>query len=118
MGWLNYMTLIKGTTVALINKIKIGEDPFGKSIYEYKKIIVENVLISPTLSDDIINSQTLEGKKAVYTLAIPKEDKNEWENQEVIFFGKRWKTFGKVTQGLDHLLPLEWNKKVMVETYE
>lgn len=112
------MTLLKGITVTLINKKKIGVDPFGKDIFEDVEINVENVLIAPTLSDDIVNAQDLEGRKAVYTLAIPKGDTNIWENQEVRFFGERWKTFGKVIQGLEHLMPLDWNKKVMVERYE
>ena len=33
------------------------------------------------------------------------------------FFGRRWKTIGMPIQGLDHLIPLRWNKKVRVECY-
>ena len=110
--------MIKGITVTLINKKEIGKDPFNKPIYEDVPIEVENVLVSPTSTDDIINTMDLTGKKAVYTLAIPKSDTNNWEDAEVIFFGERWRTFGFVTQGIDHLIPLDWNKKVMVERYE
>lgn len=112
------MTMIKGITVTLINKQEVGKDPFGNSIYEDVPIEVENVLVSPTSTDDIVNQLNIDGKKAVYTLAIPKGDENDWEDAEVIFFGKRWRTFGFVTQGIEHLIPLDWNKKVMVERYE
>lgn len=112
------MTLIKGITVTLINKAKTGEDPFGAPIYEDMEIEVDNVLVSPTSTDDIVNQLNIDGKKAVYTLAIPKGDTNNWEDAEVFFFGKRWRTFGIATEGIDHLIPLDWNKKVMVERYE
>lgn len=112
------MAMIKGITVILINKKEVGKDPFDAPIYEDVAIEVENVLVSPTLSEDIVNQLNLTGKKAVYTLAIPKGDTNVWEDQEVSFFNKRWKVFGMETQGIEHLIPLDWNKKVMVERYE
>ena len=112
------MAMIKGITVTLINKKEVGRDPFNKPIYEDVSIDVDNVLVSPTKTDDIVNTLDLTGKKAVYTLAIPKIDTNDWEDAEVIFFGERWRTFGFVTQGIEHLIPLDWNKKVMVERYE
>lgn len=112
------MTIIKGITVTLINKKEIGRDPFNQPIYDDVPIEVDNVLVSPTSTEDIVNTLDLTGKKAVYTLAIPKSDENDWEDAEVFFFGEKWRTFGFVTQGIDHLIPLDWNKKVMVERYE
>ena len=110
--------MIKGIPVILISKVKTGEDPFGAPIFTDVEIRVENVLVAPTLSDDVVNQLTLTGRKAVYTLAIPKGDKNSWENQEVRFFGQRWRVFGIPTEGIDELIPLDWNKKVTVERYE
>lgn len=111
------MTKIKGISVTLIDKIQTDTDPFGAPKYEDKEIIVENVLISPTSTDDIVNQLNLTGKKAVYTLAIPKDDTHDWEDKEVLFFGKRWRTFGIPLEGIPELIPLDWNKKVMVERY-
>lgn len=109
---------IKGITVTLINKIKTGENPFGAPIFEEEEIEVQNVLVSPTSSDEVLNQQNLTGRTAVYTLAIPKGDTNTWENQEVRFFGKRWRVFGIPLEGIEELIPLQWNKKVTVERYE
>lgn len=100
-----------------MDKVKDGVDPFGNPIYKDKDIEVENVLVSPTSSDDIVNQLTLTGKKAVYTLAIPKGDNHNWEDKEVKFFGKRWRVFGVPSEGIEDLIPLDWNKKVMVERY-
>lgn len=112
------MAKIKGITVVLVDKIQTGVDPFGTPVYQDKQIAVENVLISPTTSDDIINQQSLYGKKAVYTLGIPKGDTHDWEDKEVFFFNQKFKVFGKVLQGIEAMIPLDWNKKVMVEVYE
>lgn len=111
------MTMIKGITVTLINKKEVGKDPFGNPIYDDVEIEVDNVLVSPVSTEDIVHTLELTGKKAVYTLAIPKGDTNDWEDAEVIFFNKKWRTFGFVTEGIEHLIPLDWNKKVMVERY-
>lgn len=111
------MALLKGITIQLVGLKKTGSDPFGNPIYEETDIDVENVLVSPTSTDDIVNQLTLTGKKAVYTLGIPKGDTNDWEDKEVKFFGKRWRTFGFPIEGIEDLIPLDWHKKVMVERY-
>ena len=112
------MGLLKGIPIILIDKVKTGEDPFGESIFEDREITIDNVLVSPTLSDDIVNQITLTGKKAVYTLAIPKGDTHDWEDKEVRFFNQRWRTFGIPLEGIEDMIPLSWNKKVTVERYE
>ena len=111
------MSKIKGMTIILVDKIETGTDPFGNPIYEEQEIEIENVLVSPTSSDDIVNQLTLTGKKAVYTLAITKSDTHDWEDKEVKFFGQRWRVFGIPLEGIEELIPLDWNKKVMVERY-
>ena len=111
------MARLKGITITLIDKIQSGEDDFGAIIYDDVEISVDNVLVAPTSTDDIVNQMSLTGKKAVYTLAIPKGDAHDWENKEVLFFGQRWRTFGVPLEGIDDMIPLDWNKKVMVERY-
>lgn len=112
------MARIKGITVTLINNKEVGRDPFDNPIYEDVEIEVDNVLVKPTSTEDVVNTKDLTGRTAVYTLAIPKSDTNTWENQEVRFFGERWQVFGIPLQGIEELIPLDWNKKVMVERYE
>lgn len=108
---------LKGITVELLEAKVTGKDPFGKSIKVENWVKVDNVLVSPTSSDDVVNSMSLYGKKAVYQLAIPKGDTHNWEDTEVKFFGSKFKTFGFTTEGIEDLIPLNWNKKVMVEKY-
>lgn len=110
--------MIKGITVSLISKKETGTDPFGAPIVTETEIPIENVLVSPSSTEDITNQMNLTGRKAVYTLAIPKKDKNTWEGQEVRFFGRRFRVVGIPQEGIEELIPLDWNKKVMVEVYE
>lgn len=112
------MAIIKGIKVILIDRKEVGTDPFGTSIFEDIEIPVDNVLVVPANSDDVINQLNLTGKKAEYLLGIPKGDLNVWENKEVIFFGKKWRTIGIAQEGMVHHIPLDWNKKIGVERYE
>ena len=111
------MARLKGITITLVDKIQTGEDDFGAIIYDDVEISVDNVLVAPTSTDDIVNQMSITGKKAVYTLAIPKGDTHDWEDKEVLFFGQRWRTFGVPLEGIEDMIPLDWNKKVMVERY-
>ena len=117
MERLNFMGMIKGTTIIYVARKKIGEDDFRHPIYEETEEQIENVLIVPASSTDVVSSQDLEGKKVVYTLAIPKGDEHNWENAIVKFFGQTWKTFGYPMEGIEENIPLDWNKKVMVKRY-
>lgn len=109
---------IRGITVDLVKKTWGREDPFGAPVYRESTVEVSNVLVAPASSDDIVNSLNLYGKRAVYILGIPKGDDNEWEDTEVEFFGQTFRTFGKVTQGIEEMMPLAWNKKIRVEVVE
>ena len=111
------MTL-KGITVVLIQKNVIGYDKFNAEIVKETSETVDNVLIGEPSTDDVSNAMNLYGKKIAYTLAIPKNDSHNWEDCIVEFFGKKFKTIGTPTQGIEELIPLQWNKKVKVERYE
>lgn len=110
--------MIKGIDVTLYERTKTGEtDAFGREIYDETPVTVQNVLVAPASSTDIIGSTQLYGKKAVYTLAIPKGDAHTWENCRVDFFGQSWRCFGFTYAGIEQNIPLAWNAKVQVERY-
>ncbi|EDT47247.1 hypothetical protein Javan263_0037 [Streptococcus phage Javan263] len=112
------MSKLKGITVTLLGETVKGKDPFGKEIIEESEINIENVLVAPATTDDIKNQLNIDGKKIEYTLAIPKNDTNDWTDKKVIFFGQTWHTVGIPLEGISDLIPLEWNRKVTVERYE
>lgn len=113
------MARLKGIPVVLITKTETGRDAFNRPITEETRETVENVLVSPVSQTDvaIVNELAMNGKQAKYLLAIPKGDTHTWEDAEVEFFGERWKTSGYSTMGIESLIPLDWNRKVLVERY-
>lgn len=111
------MPEIRGVTITLYEKQKTGVDGFNKPIYAEQPVKVENVLIAPVSDDDVVSALNLTGKKAVYTLAIPKGDAHTWEDRKIEFFGQTWHSFGFSVMGIEENIPLSWNKKVMVERY-
>lgn len=111
------MGKLKGITVILHERREIGRDGFNNPVFKEEPVEVKNVLVAPATSDDIVTSTDIYGKKAVYTLAIPKGDDHDWENAIVEFFNQRFRTFGKPLKGIDELIPLQWNMKVQVELY-
>lgn len=110
------MAFLKGITINLITKTQTGTDDFNRPIYTETSEPVQNVLVSPLSQsgEEILNELSLNGKKARYQLAIPKGDEHNWENAVVEFFGERWQTIGFSTIGIDALIPLDWNRKVVV----
>ena len=109
---------MQGINIILYDKQKTGEDAFGHPVYSETPVTVENVLIGEPSGEEITDALNLYGKHVAYTLAIPKGDAHEWSGVTVEFWGKKFRTIGDATQGIEHLIPLAWNKKVNVEAYE
>ena len=110
-------SLLKGITVDLYTKTSNGTDAFNRPIETETKASVENVLVAPLsqTGEEILSELSLNGKKVKYQLAIPKGDTHTWEDAEVEFFGLRWKVIGFSTIGIEDMIPLDWNRKVLVE---
>jgi hypothetical protein len=108
----------RGIAITLYDRTQTGTDEFGAPTYAETPVIVENVLAGEPSTQDIIDEINLSGKQLAYTLAIPKGDTHVWTDRTVEFFGETFRTIGNPTQGIDELIPLDWNKKVKVERYE
>lgn len=109
--------MLKGITVVLHVKELTGEDDFGREEYSDSTVEVDNVLVGQPTEADIVSANQM-GKHVTYTLGIPKTDTHSWEDTEVEFWGKKWKTVGEPVRGIDNMVPLSWGRNVMVELYE
>lgn len=109
--------LIRGITVTLYVRTQTGVDAFNAPTYTEKPVRVPNVLVTPVTTDDVLSTTSLDGKKAVYELSIPKTDTHDWEDCRVDFFGKSWQTFGFEKRWIADLVPGAWNRKIQVDRY-
>ena len=109
---------MRGISVILYDKQEIGRDSMNMPIYEETPIVIDNVLVAPTSATEILDTLNLTGKRAVYNMAIPKGDAHIWEDRRVHFFNNDWRVISFPTEGIEHLIPLSWNKKVQVELIE
>lgn len=111
------MAMIKGITVNLLERTQTGVDSFNRPTYTETLVPINNVLVAPLSDTEILDTINLTGRKAVYQLAIPKTDIHTWEDKKVQFFGETWRVIGKPIMGIDADIPLDWNKKVKVESF-
>lgn len=111
-------SIIKGVPVTLYEKTLTGYDAANRPTYTETPVTVENVLIGEPSTEDVTSEYNLSGKRVAYVLGIPKGDTHEWADRTVEFRGQKFRTVGVPTQGIDALIPLDWNKKVKVEAYE
>lgn len=110
---------MKGITVTLYDRTATSYDALNQPIYTETAVPVDNVLVAPMSTQEVLQTYTLTGAKAVYQLGIPKGDSHEWTaGKKVTFFGQNWRIIGLPEEGIEELIPLSWNKKVRVERYE
>lgn len=111
------MATIQGIPILLYERTQTGVDGFKNPVYAETPVTVENVLVCPAGTQDVVQDFQLYGKRAEYELCIPRGDTHLWENRVVEFYGRKWRTFGIPQEWMEHQLPLSWNKRVKVERY-
>ena len=109
---------IQGIDIQVLQKTVTGYDWANQPIYTTEWVTVSNVLVGQPTAHEILELTDLYGKKAVYTLAIPKGDTHNWEDCRVSFFGEDYHVFGIPLKGIECDIPLDWNMKATVERYE
>lgn len=112
--------LLSGVTVTLYEKTQTGVDAFNRPVYEETAVEVGNVLIQPMerTTDVPTESTDLTGEKTSYILGIPKTDAHDWKNRRVDFFGSSFRTESGEWQGIDALIPGDWNRKILCRRYD
>lgn len=109
---------MKGITVTLWERTQTGTDAFNDPVFALTSTTVDNVLVGQPTTEEITSSTDLYGKKIEYMLGIPKGDTHDWIDTAVEFFGRTYRTFGDVIEGIEANVPTPWHKKVRVCRYE
>ena len=110
--------MLKGIPVELTVRAAAGTDAFNAPVYTDTVVRVENVITAPSTAEEVLDTMNLFGKRAIYTLHIPKGDTHVWEDTTVSFFGQTFRTIGPATEYIQGMTPLNWNRKVLVERIE
>lgn len=111
-------SLLHGVPVTLYERTQTGVDAFGAPVYTETPTTVENVLVTPTSAEAVVNDLQLYGHRAAYELCIPKGDAHNWTGCRVDFFDQSWRVYTPVEEWIEAMVPLDWNKKVRVERYD
>ena len=110
---------MRGITVTLYDRTRTGTDALNHPIDAETPVTVDNVLVAPSSTIEVLDVSNLDGRRGDYTLAIPKGDTHDWSaGKKVSFFGRDWRIIKMPEEGIEWLIPLSWNKKVQVEAYE
>ena len=108
---------LHGITVSLQSVTQTGTDTFGMPEETDTWTDIPDVLVGQPTDAEQTEALDFFGKRAVYSLGIPKGDTHEWRaGLHVRFFGEEFRIFGHTVQGIDDMVPGPWNKKVMVES--
>jgi hypothetical protein len=109
---------IHGITIQLQELTEIGVDAFNVPVMVEAWADVPDVIVGQPTDAEQIDAMDLYGSRAVYILGIPKGDTHEWKAGNLVrFFGETFRIFGHTIQGIEDMVPLQWNKKVMVAHY-
>ena len=110
--------MLKGINVTLYTKTQTGEDDAHNPVYEETPVTVHNVLVGEPSAEVYCSGVQRDGRRLANPRAFDLGDTNSWEDAKVEFFGQAFRTCGGVVQGIEHMIPLCWNKKVQVVRYE
>lgn len=108
---------MRGISVVLYERTRVGVDELNNAVWEETPVTVDNVLVGQPSTDEVTNTLNLYGKKLDYVLGIPKGDEHNWANSEIWIFGKRFRSFGDVIEGIEANIPGRWHKQVRVQRY-
>ena len=111
--------MLKGITVTLYVKSSNSTDDFNRPIITETPVTVDNVLVQPLerTTDAMTEDTNLTAKKVSYLLGIPKGDTHDWNDAKVEFFGQTFISENGEWQGIETLIPGDWNKKIVVRRY-
>ena len=108
---------MKTETVLLHVKTKTGVDEMNNPVYDDSTVEVSGVLIGQPTTEEVTSSVALYGKRLSFVLALPKGDTHDWTDTEVEFWGRKFRTYGDVVEGIEANVPTPWHRKVMVERF-
>lgn len=110
--------MIVGETVKVSIIKEIGKDAFNAPIYETEWISVDDVLVVPGSTKNLIDSNRQFGSRVVYTLHFPKVFNGSLRGSLVEVRGEQFRVIGDPKPYQTWNCPTRWNMPVEVENVE
>ena len=114
LGWL-LDGLLEGETVVVIHRAEVGRGAGNTPIYTEVEEAVDDVLVSPASTSDVIESNRPDGTELVYRLDFPKTWTRSLRGCRVRVRGEEFHVAGDPRPFLGSLTPGRWNRPVNVE---
>jgi hypothetical protein len=113
---------LHGITVSLQSVTQTGTDSFGMPEETETWTDIPDVLVGQPTDAEQAEALDFFGKRAVYSLGIPKGDTHDWVDKKVEWtdaYGNTFtvKTFGYPVTGIEANVPGQWHMKVKCEAY-
>ena len=109
--------MIRGETVLVKHRLKSDtEDSQGNSAPSHEKLgtAVEDVLVAPGATSDIVDSIRPDGKQIAFTLYLPKGYEHDLTSALIYVRGERFAVVGSPRPWCPDMTPGRWNLVVGV----
>lgn len=106
--------MIAGTTVTVLIPTAASVDEFNNEALEWGRLEVQNVLVAPADTADVVDSNRPDGNRARLILHFPKAFSASLRNCRVEVLGKVWEVEGDPQPFMPDLTPGVWNRPVKV----
>lgn len=107
-----------GETVEVETTVQAGKDSFGNAIYESKFVPVENVLVAPSSTTNVIDTTRPNGANVVYQLYFPKGFDLPLMNKKIKVRNEVFRVIGDPKPYPVENTPTPWFMEVEVEHVE
>lgn len=105
---------MRGETVYVEDVLETGADPFGNPLFERFERAVDNVLVAPGDTEDVIESNRPDGAEVRYTCYFPKTFDEVLENRRVKVRGEWLDVIGSPDHFDKLNCPTDWWEVVKV----
>lgn len=112
--------MIHGETVTVRYPAVVGKDDLNEDVVEWKDEVVDNVLVAPTVGQDLIAALRPDGTRSVMTLYFPKGYTRRLRGCMVVVrdYDKPFEVVGDPHPYDDRMTPGQWDQPVQVKDVE
>lgn len=99
---------MRGETVCVHARVQTGTDDLNDAVWEDVELEVDNVLVAPGASQDVVSSMRPDGVQVRYTLYFPKTFDGRLEHCSIDVRGERLDVVGSPRRFDKVNCPTEW----------